>query len=70
MSLAESRASQPRILEPQCEWTSGDLADEDTWTVHLTSDEVGELERALRVAGRAWTDPVSPAPPCPAPSTP
>ena len=47
-----------RILEPECEWASADLADEDTWTVHLTADELGELERALRHAAKRSTDPL------------
>jgi hypothetical protein len=39
-----------RILEPQCEWTSADVADEDAWTEVLTADELGELDAALRNA--------------------
>jgi hypothetical protein len=42
--------SSPRILEPQCEWTADDVADEATWTVHLTETELTELDAALRHA--------------------
>lgn len=58
MTLVETGARELRVLEPQCEWTSADLADEDGWTVHLTSDELGELERALRHAAKRSTDPL------------
>lgn len=40
----------PRILEPACEWTAADVADEDTWTVHFTDAELAELDAALRHA--------------------
>jgi hypothetical protein len=42
--------TKPKILEPACEWTAADVADEDTWTVHLTDRELDELDRALRHA--------------------
>ena len=42
--------STPRILEPQCEWTAADVADEDAWTEHLTPTELAELDAALRHA--------------------
>lgn len=41
---------RPRILEPQCEWTAADVADETEWTEQLTPDELAELDQALRVA--------------------
>ena len=37
-------------LESHCEWTSEDVADESAWTEILTSDELEELDRALRAA--------------------
>lgn len=40
----------PRILEPQCEWTSTDVADEDTWTERFDDVEQAELDAALRHA--------------------
>jgi Taurine catabolism dioxygenase TauD, TfdA family len=40
----------PRILEPQCEWTSDDVADEATWTERFSSEEQAELDAALRHA--------------------
>ncbi len=42
--------SPPRILEPQCEWTSADVADEATWTEQLDDAERAELDAALRHA--------------------
>jgi hypothetical protein len=41
---------QPRILEPQCEWTSADVADETVWTEMLDAPERAELDDALRHA--------------------
>ncbi|MGI9592689.1 MAG: TauD/TfdA family dioxygenase [Myxococcota bacterium] len=43
-------AHTPRILEPDCEWTSADVADEAVWTEAFTADELEELDRALRCA--------------------
>ncbi len=40
----------PRVLEPQCEWTSADVADESIWTEHFAADELEELDAALRCA--------------------
>lgn len=40
----------PRILEPQCEWTAADVADEEVWTEHLTDAELEELDASLRHA--------------------
>jgi hypothetical protein len=42
--------TSPRILEPQCEWTSYDVADEELWTEHLSPMEQAELDAALRHA--------------------
>jgi hypothetical protein len=47
-----------RVLEPHCEWTAGDVADEDVWTVHLTVDDRAELDAAVRHAMRRSTDPL------------
>src|SRR5581483_7329891 len=40
----------PRILEPQCEWTAADVADEDRWTERFTDAELAELDASLRHA--------------------
>lgn len=40
----------PRILEPQCEWTASDVADEDVWTEHFDDAEQRELDASLRHA--------------------
>ena len=40
----------PRILEPQCEWTADQVADESLWTQHLNAQEQAELDAALRHA--------------------
>ena len=40
----------PRILEPQCEWSAGDVADESVWTEHFTDAELQELDDSLRHA--------------------
>ncbi len=42
--------TEPRILEPNCEWTSADVGDEDVWTVQLTDAELEELDASLRHA--------------------
>jgi len=42
--------SDPRVLEPQCEWTSTDVADEQIWTEELDQTELAELDAALRHA--------------------
>jgi alpha-ketoglutarate-dependent taurine dioxygenase len=39
-----------RTLEPQCEWTSADVVDEETWTEHFDEAEQAELDTALRHA--------------------
>ncbi len=40
--------STPQILETQCEWNSGDVADESLWTETLSANEAEELDSALR----------------------
>jgi hypothetical protein len=40
----------PQILEPQCEWTSEQVADESLWTEVLTGAELEEVDTALRHA--------------------
>jgi hypothetical protein len=39
-----------KILEPQCEWSAGDVADEDGWTERFDAAELEELDAALRHA--------------------
>jgi hypothetical protein len=41
---------EPRILEPACEWTSAEVADEATWTEVFDEGEQAELDAALRHA--------------------
>ena len=43
-------AHELRILEPACEWTAGDVADEAIWTEVFTDAEQEELDAALRHA--------------------
>lgn len=43
-------AVTPRILEPDCEWTSAEMADESVWTELLDEREQAELDDALRSA--------------------
>jgi hypothetical protein len=43
-------SQEVRILEPQCEWTVHDVADESVWTEHLGPRELAELDSALRHA--------------------
>lgn len=38
------------VLEPQCEWTSADVADPAQWTEVLTPDECAEIDAACRAA--------------------
>jgi hypothetical protein len=45
-----SGVTELKILEPQCEWTAGDVADESTWTECFDGDELEELDAALRHA--------------------
>ncbi|MFM2076140.1 MAG: hypothetical protein RJA49_30, partial [Actinomycetota bacterium] len=40
----------PRILEPRCEWTAADVADETVWTEHFTDAELAELDASLHHA--------------------
>jgi len=40
----------PRVLEPQCEWTATEVADEALWTEHFSKAEQAELDDALRHA--------------------
>ena len=40
----------PRVLEPQCEWTSAEVADEEAWTERFDDAEQAELDAALRRA--------------------
>jgi len=47
---------QPRILEPHCEWTAGQVADETLWTELLAGGELEELDAALRHALRRSSD--------------
>jgi hypothetical protein len=42
----------PCVLEAQCEWTSGDVADENLWTERFDDNERAELDAALR---HAWS---------------
>src|SRR5262245_41965119 len=37
----------PQVLEAGCEWTAGDVADEETWTELFSEAEVAELEAAI-----------------------
>lgn len=46
----------PRILEAHCEWTSGEFADENSFTEHLTEAELAELEAGLRHARQRSDD--------------
>lgn len=41
---------EPRILEPECEWSSADVADESVWTELLSPSELEELDAAMRAA--------------------
>ena len=41
---------QPRILEPQCEWTAAEVADEALWTEQLSAAEQAEIDAAVRHA--------------------
>jgi alpha-ketoglutarate-dependent taurine dioxygenase len=43
-------AFTPQVLEPQCEWTAADVADEELWTEELSEAEQAELDVALRHA--------------------
>jgi hypothetical protein len=43
-------AQELRVLEPQCEWTAGEVADEAVWTERLGTAELAELDAALRHA--------------------
>ncbi|MFW6094297.1 MAG: TauD/TfdA family dioxygenase [Pseudomonadota bacterium] len=48
----------PRILEPECEWTAAEVADEALWTEHFTDAELAELDGALRHALAKSDDPL------------
>lgn len=51
-ALEQVDTAAVRPLEAHADWTAADVADSDTWTHQLTSDEISELEAAL-VAARA-----------------
>jgi hypothetical protein len=40
----------PRVLEEACEWTADEVADEAIWTEQFTTEELGEIDAALRHA--------------------
>jgi hypothetical protein len=42
--------NRPRLLEPDCEWSAADVADENGWTERLSSADAAELDAALRTA--------------------
>ena len=46
----------PRVLEPQCEWTAADVADEERWTERFTAAELRELDDSLRHAQQRSSD--------------
>jgi hypothetical protein len=46
----------PRVLEPQCEWTSADVSDEALWTERFTAAELDELDASLRHAQKRSND--------------
>lgn len=46
----------PRVLEPRCEWTAADVADEERWTETFTERELEELDASLRHAQRRSDD--------------
>lgn len=41
---------EPRILEPKCEWSAAEVADESVWTERFDRAELEELDSALRAA--------------------
>jgi len=47
-----------RELEPAAEWRAADVADPETWTVHLGDDDRTELHDALALAKAKSTDPL------------
>lgn len=49
-------AHVPRILEPHCEWTAEEVADESVWTEVLSDGELAEIDAALRHALRVCDD--------------
>ena len=46
----------PRVLEPQCEWTSADVSDEALWTERFSDAELTELDASLRHAQKRSSD--------------
>ncbi|MCA1481190.1 hypothetical protein I6F37_40390, partial [Bradyrhizobium sp. NBAIM08] len=40
-------ADRVRVLEPQAEWRASDVSDVDAWTLHLSDDQLAELDEAL-----------------------
>ena len=46
----------PRVLEPHCEWTASDVADEHVWTEHFDDAERRELDASLRHAMKKSDD--------------
>lgn len=46
----------PEVLEPQCEWTAAEVADEAGWTEHFSAAEIEELEAAVAYAAAQSDD--------------
>lgn len=40
----------PEVLETQCEWSAGDVADPAQWTELLSEAEIDEIDAALKIA--------------------
>ena len=49
-TTSQATAVTPQILEPHCEWTSTDVADESVWTEQFDESELAELDASLRHA--------------------
>lgn len=47
MTTTAPTPSELAVLETSAEWTAPEVADPDTWTRHLSDDDVDELRTAL-----------------------
>jgi hypothetical protein len=47
-----------RELEPAAEWRAAEVADPEAWTLHLSADDLAELDAALAVAKAKSSDPL------------
>ena len=49
---------EPKVLESHAEWRAADVADPESWTLHLDDHDHAELDAALALAKQTSADPL------------